>query len=88
MQTNSSPNREIVSEIYRTLVLLGADHALLGTIGSWGDSLPESDVLANLREWNQDTLKEITARIEHYELSCSAQAYSSVEGQRSAAQAG
>jgi hypothetical protein len=87
MQTNSSPDPEIVSELYRTLVLLGADHALLGTVGSWGNSLPESEVLANLRGWNQETLKEITARIESYEVSCSAQAYSPVERHRIAAQA-
>jgi hypothetical protein len=63
------PNREIVCEIYRTLVLLGADHTLLGTVGSWGDSLPESDVLANLIGWNLETYKEIAARVEHYNAS-------------------
>jgi hypothetical protein len=87
MQNNSPLNREIVKELYRTLVLLGADHALLGTVGSWGDSLPESDVLANLRAWNQETLKEITTRIEHYELSCSPPAYSPVVDRQTAAQA-
>lgn len=87
MQTNSSPNPEIVSELYRTLVLLGADHALLGTVGSWGDSLPESDVLANLKSWNEETLKETKARIEHYELSCSDRVYSPVAAHRTAAQA-
>ena len=34
---NSKPNPEIVSEIYRALVLLGAQPDLLGTVGSWGD---------------------------------------------------
>lgn len=87
MQTNSSLNREIVTELYRTLVLLGADHALLGTVGSWGNSLPEGDVLDNLKAWNQETLKETTARIEHYELSCSDQVYSQVEVHQSAGQA-
>jgi len=70
MQTESSPNREIVHELYRTLVLLGAGSDLLGTVGSWGDSLPEGDVLANLKGWNEATLKEVRQRIEHYEISC------------------
>lgn len=87
MQTKSLPNQEIVRELYRSLVLLGADHALLGTVGSWGDSLSESEVLANLKGWNQETLKEIAARIEHYEISCSRPAYSPVEGQQNVLQA-
>ena len=62
-------NREVVGELYRTLVLLGAESDLLGTVGSWGDSLPDEDVLANLRQWNQATLQQITQRIEHYEIS-------------------
>lgn len=69
-------NRELIGELYRTLVLLGADNGLLGTIGSWGDSLPDQDVLANLKTWNETTLKEITQRIEHYEMSSRHPAYS------------
>jgi hypothetical protein len=65
-----SPNREIVNELYRSLVLLGAESDLLGTVGSWGDSLPEDDVLANLKGWNEATVKELKERIEHYEISC------------------
>jgi hypothetical protein len=64
---NSQPNSEIVSEIYRTLVLLGAGSDLLGTVGSWGDSLSDADVLSNLTAWNAATVKELTSRIEHYE---------------------
>ena len=82
MQTNSEPNPEIRSELYRTLVLLGADNGLLGTIGSWGDSLPDDDVLANLKRWNEGTLTEITARIAHYEISCPHPARIRAEGQR------
>jgi hypothetical protein len=67
--SNDNTNREIVQELYRTLVLLGADNGLLGTVGSWGDSLPDEDVLENLRAWNDATLQEITQRIEHYETS-------------------
>jgi hypothetical protein len=86
MQTNPKPNHEIVEELYKTLVLLGADHQLLGTVGSWGDSLPDEDVIASLRAWNQATLEEITARIEHYELSYLRPAYSSVEARKTAHQ--
>ena len=68
MQTKSLSNRKIIGELYRTLVLLGADDGLLGTVGSWGDSLPDKDVLAGLRGWNQATLKETTARIKHCEM--------------------
>ena len=62
-------NHEIVNEIYRAFVLLGAESDLLGTVGSWGDSLSEEDVLSGLRCWNEATLKEIRLRIEHYEIS-------------------
>ena len=58
-------NREIVNEIYRAFALLGAEADLLGTVGSWGDSLPDEHVLANLRAWNNVTLKELKGRIEH-----------------------
>lgn len=73
-----SPNREIVAEIYRALVLLGADSGLLGTVGSWGDSLPDSDVLAALKGWNLASLQEAKQRIEHYETTSRRSDYSRV----------
>lgn len=82
MQAASLPNRQIVIELYRSLVLLGADNGLLGTIGSWGDSLSESDVLSGIRTWNEATLREVRERIEHYEISCPRPAYSQVEPAR------
>ena len=75
-------NREIVGELYRTLVLLGADNGLLGTVGSWGESLPDDDVLANLKGWNDATLKEFTERIEHCGTSFRRPPYSQNEGQQ------
>lgn len=60
---------EIKTEIYKALVLLGAGHDLLGTVGSIDDSLLDDDVLANLHAWNNATLKEIKDRIKHYETS-------------------
>jgi hypothetical protein len=66
----TKPNREIINEIYRAFVLLGAANDLLGTVGSWGDSLSESNVLSGLRAWNSATLADIKGRIGHYEMSC------------------
>jgi len=69
-QKDPQATREIIGELYRTLVLLGADSEILGTVGSWRDCLPDTEVLSGLRAWNQATTEEIKARIEHYEVSC------------------
>jgi hypothetical protein len=63
---DSRLSTEIVSELYRTLVLLGAGSDLLGTVGSWGDSLSDQDVLDNLKAWNEGTVRDLKGRIEHY----------------------
>ena len=81
----NSTQLEIIGEVYRALTLLGADSGLLGTIGSWGDSLPEKDVLSNLKAWNEASLSEIKGRIEHYEMSCPHPVYSQGEARRTAA---
>lgn len=57
---------EIVNEIYRALVLLGAESDLLGAVGSWRDSLSDSDVLSGLQAWNEATFNQLRGRIEHY----------------------
>jgi hypothetical protein len=80
MQTQTL-KREVVNELYRALVLLGADNDLLGTVGSWGNSLPDEDVLANLQGWNEATLIETRQRIEHYEMSYRRPAYNRGEVQ-------
>ena len=77
---------EIVQELYRTLTLLGAESDLLGTVGSWGTSLPDDDVLANLKHWNQETVNDLKARIEHYEMSSRRPAYIQGEGQQISAE--
>lgn len=51
----STVNREVVSEIYKAMKHMGAESDLLGIVGSWGDSLPEANVLAMLRGWNEAT---------------------------------
>ena len=60
--------RLVVLEIYRSLVLLGADSLLLGVVGSWGDSLPESEVMDGIRCWNEERLELLKQRIGHYEI--------------------
>jgi hypothetical protein len=51
--------REVREEIYRSMVLLGADEVLLGGIASWRDGTTERDVLADLRNWNEAKLLEL-----------------------------
>jgi hypothetical protein len=48
----------IKDEISRALVLLGADRELLETVGSWGETLPDKEVLRLLKEWNARKLAE------------------------------
>lgn len=62
---------QIVAELYRTLLLLGADHQLLGTVGSWADGLSDEEVLSSLQAWNSATAQDFKARTEHYESTCS-----------------
>jgi hypothetical protein len=49
---------EIRSEIYRALEILGADSGLLATVGSWGDTLDDEEVLRFLRGWNAEAVTE------------------------------
>ena len=53
--------QQIRSQIYRAFNLLGADHKLLGTIGSWG-TLDDKEILRLLKEWNTD--QEMRAAVE------------------------
>lgn len=50
---------ELKTELYRTLVLVGADPILLGTIKSWSCGTPEAEVLADLRNWNEAKVLEL-----------------------------
>jgi hypothetical protein len=77
-----SPSRAVINELYLSLVLLHADNGLLGTVGSWGDSLSNDNVLAALRAWNEATLKEAKADIEHYEIASRRPPYSEDEGRK------
>lgn len=46
--------QQIRSEIYRAFELLGADRDLLAVVGSWGDTLNDTEVLTFLKEWNAE----------------------------------
>lgn len=46
--------REIAAELYVACERLGARSDLLGVLGSWGDTLPDEDVLALLRAYNAE----------------------------------
>jgi hypothetical protein len=61
----SAVNSEVVSEIYKAMEKLGAGSDLLGIVGSWGDSLPESQVLSMLRGWNGRTAGEAQREAAH-----------------------
>jgi hypothetical protein len=61
---------DILAALYQTVVLLGGDAGILGLIGSWKDSLPDADVLDGICYWNEQYMKEIRGRIEHYEMTC------------------
>jgi hypothetical protein len=55
---------EIVGELCKSISLLGGKSDLIGTISSWGDTLPESEVLALIKVWNDFTVNELKERIE------------------------
>jgi hypothetical protein len=44
---------EIAAEIYKALEKLGASPELLGTVGSYGDTLTDEAVLADLKRFNE-----------------------------------
>jgi len=43
-----------MGEIYRAVESLGGDSQILGSIGSYGDTLPPKMVLSGLKAWNED----------------------------------
>jgi hypothetical protein len=51
---NLTIEQQIRSEIYRAFEILGANSELLATIGSWGDTLDDEEILRLLKEWNTD----------------------------------
>ncbi len=53
---------QIAREVCRALKALGADWELLSTVGSYGDTLDDEDVLALLRSWNAKTVPLVRTR--------------------------
>lgn len=47
----------IINEIAETLAMFGAGSDLMAIVGSWGDTLPQEDILEMWREWNQAAKK-------------------------------
>ena len=43
---------DIITEITQAIINLGGTSGLVANIQSWGDTLPDADVLANLKDWN------------------------------------
>ncbi|MFW2078844.1 hypothetical protein ACG94X_14205 [Acinetobacter sp. ULE_I010] len=49
---------EIIAEIQRSFDLLGANSGLMACVGSWGDTLPQEDILQMLKDWNDQAILE------------------------------
>lgn len=43
---------DIRRELYKTIQLMGGKSDILGIVGSWGDTLPDEDILNGLRDYN------------------------------------
>ena len=54
---------EIISEIIKSTILLGAKSDLTGTIASWGDTQTDSETLINLKSWNKWKENELKERL-------------------------
>jgi hypothetical protein len=54
---------QIINEIVRSLSLLGGKSDILGTVGSWKDTMPDEDILAGLKAWNECKRKELSERL-------------------------
>ncbi len=55
----SEVERGIRGELYRSLVLLGADPMLLASAASWANGAQDEEVLADVRNWNEAKLLEM-----------------------------
>lgn len=55
----SKVERGIRVELYRSLVLLGADAMLLASAASWAGGADDEEVLASVRNWNEAKLLEM-----------------------------
>lgn len=44
---------EILGELAIAMSALGASGGLLAIVGSWGDTLPEVEILQMIKDWNK-----------------------------------
>lgn len=49
----------IIKELCTAVDILKGGSGLLAILGSWGDTLPESEILSMLKEWNVQVLADL-----------------------------
>lgn len=49
---------QILREVAKTFELLGANSGIMAMVGSWGDTLPQEDILDMWRDWNKRVEEE------------------------------
>tara|TARA_R110001632_G_scaffold84567_1_gene186444 strand:+ start:2372 stop:2593 length:222 start_codon:yes stop_codon:yes gene_type:complete len=54
---------EIISEITKSTILLGAKSDLTGTVASWGDTQTDAEILISLKSWNKWKENELKERL-------------------------
>jgi len=62
-------DQEIIQEIIRSLVLLGAKSDLLGSVCSWGDTIEDNEVLAGIKACNDEIARQLHHRLRSAENS-------------------
>lgn len=55
----------IVNEIATAMSDLGATSGLMAIIGSWGDTLPDEDILEMFKDWNAMSPRAVLERARH-----------------------
>lgn len=56
---------EIIAEIAKAAEKLGANSGLIANIMSWGDTLPDNEILDNLRDWNNRRFAKTSRTLQH-----------------------
>jgi hypothetical protein len=54
--------QKIAKELYQAINTLGGSGQLLSIVGSYGDTLEDDDVLAMLRQWNDQHRTPVAPR--------------------------
>lgn len=55
----SISEKKVVSEMLKSLILLGAKSDLIGTVASWKDTLNDEEAESLIRIWNEETKEDI-----------------------------